>query len=43
MSINCEKASELFGLPGNEIVERIEKFTSDTSIAEKKSWGGIIA
>ena len=38
MPIYCEKASELIGLTGNEIVQRMEAFYSDNSISEKNSW-----
>ncbi len=31
MPIYCEKASELIGLTGNEIVQRMEAFYSDNS------------
>jgi hypothetical protein len=38
MGIFCEKVSELFGLSGNEIAQRMEEFYNDNSEAEKKSW-----
>lgn len=38
MGIYSEKVSELFGLSGNEIVQRMEEFCSNNSEAEKKSW-----
>ena len=36
--IYCEKVSELFGLSGDEIAQRMENFYNDNSDAEKKSW-----
>lgn len=38
MPIYCAKVSELMGLSGNEIVQRMEAFCSDNSASEKKSW-----
>lgn len=36
--IYSEKISELFGLSGDEIVQRMENYYDDNSDAEKKSW-----
>lgn len=36
--IYSEKMSELFGLSGDEIVQRMENYYDDNSDAEKKSW-----
>lgn len=36
--IYCEKVSELFGLSGNEIVQKMENYYDDNSEAEIKSW-----
>lgn len=38
MPIYCEKVSELMGLSGDEITQRMEEFYNDNSDAEKKSW-----